>query len=115
MVKKSIILLLISCITINVFTQEVSAIYTTELQYNWHNKVNWSNLLRLGCHLPVTSQFNFDLALLSTYNTRTNAITPDLQTFSTIYSSNFVCAIAVAGLSYSVSNSVFFIGTSYVN
>ena len=95
--------------------QEFSAVYTTEVQYDFKKKMNWCNLLRLEGTIDVGKYGTFDLATIHFYKTGKDRIADDLQTFSNIEEDNVPGAFAIMGYSVRIKNSVIFLGVRNLN
>ena len=77
--------------------QIFSGEYTTEWQWNFNNKTNWLNQLRLNLSIPVgKGNDSFEAATLHVAKTN-ETIIDDWQGFSNIEADDMFAAIAVLG------------------
>ncbi len=100
---------------LNAQAQIFSGEYTTEFQWNFGEKTNWVNLLRLNLNVPLWNGGEFEAATLHYANVHNTPIIEDYQTFSNIEDDNNVAAIAVCGLWHRFEHLQLFLGVRNMN
>lgn len=95
--------------------QDFGLTYTTELQTDFGQKVNWVNLLRTDFSQPLSRKVVFHVASISVARTSEERLANDLQTFSNIEEENIPLALAVLGMEWQMGKSVLFIGIRNLN
>ncbi len=109
------VLLTLSCVIPSMaFSQIVSGEYTTEWEWNFGDKMNWVNLLRLDVQVSPWRNGSFELATLHVART-SDPIIDDYQVFSNIYEENNVAAIAVLGYRHTWEHAGLFVGVRNAN
>lgn len=99
----------------HVFAHEFKLTYTTEMQTDFKNRVNWINLLRSDFRQSLGASFQLEAASISIAETYSDPLVDDLQIFSNIEEKNLPFALAIFGVNYRSGRSTFFAGVRNVN
>lgn len=94
--------------------------YTTELEYNLKNKMNWVNLLSIETDIPTESlrlwkNGTFNIQFISIYKTSKTRIANDLQIFSNIEEDNQFFNPFILGYTQQIGSVALFAGLRNVN
>lgn len=111
-----IILMMLACLNAYALQAQIfSGEYTTEWQWNFNNKTNWLNQLRLNLSIPVgKGNDSFEAATLHVAKTN-ETIIDDWQGFSNIEADDMFAAIAVLGYMHEWKSGHLFVGVRNVN
>ncbi|MCD8313596.1 MAG: porin [Bacteroidales bacterium] len=113
--KKTALLSIALCLmSVAASAQIFSGEYTTELEWNGGDRVNWANLLRLNLNVPLWTGAELQASTLHIADVN-DAVLDDWQVFSNIYEESKVAAIAVCGLWQELSCADLFFGVRSMN
>lgn len=114
--KRKIVLIILSIAPCLSFAQEFSGELTSEWQWDMNKRTNWVNLLRLNMKLPLANgKGAIEAATLHVAKTKEETILADWQGFSNIEADNMFAAIAVLGYMHTWQNAHLFVGVRNVN
>ncbi len=88
--------------------------YSTEIEWNFGDRVNWANLLRLNLNVPLWKGAELQASTLH-IATVNDAVLDEWQVFSNVYEESKVAAIAVCGIWQELSCADLFFGVRNMN
>lgn len=96
-------------------SQQPTLSYITELQYDFHDKAKWVNLLQTEMTFDINPHLSAAISTISTCSTDDRHLLPDLLTYSNIEEENIALALGRAGVSLSCGRWDIFGGIGNVN
>ncbi len=113
--KLKTVLLAVGCVLSTAAgAQHISGEYNGEFDWDFNNRTNFVNLLRLDADWSPWKNGTLELATLHVARTN-DPVIDDLQVFSNIYEENCVAAIAVLNYHHAFPNANIYVGVRNMN